>query len=103
MSQEKSEPPSWWKLGKARARGEIPNSREVNSAAAFAAAMAYLMLEIDTIVRDLQNVFQLVLRNVWTAGNPADPTRCTCSSTLGTSATNRSIAVMATPPAMGDR
>lgn len=73
MSQEKSEPPSWWKLGKARARGEIPNSREVNSAAAFAAAMAYLMLEIDTIVRDLQNVFHLVLRNVWTAGKPDAP------------------------------
>ncbi len=73
MSQEKTEQPSWWKLLMARLRGQVPNSKEVNSAAAFAAVLAYLLVQIDTIVRDLQNVFHLVLRNVWIAGKPDAP------------------------------
>jgi type III secretion protein U len=73
VSQEKTEQPSWWKLLMARRRGEVPNSKDVNSAAAFAAALAYLMLQIGTIARDLQNVFHLVLRNVWLAGKPDAP------------------------------
>lgn len=73
MSQEKTEQPSWYKLLRARAMGQVATSSEVNSAAAFAAVLAYLLVRVDAIVADLQSVFFLVLRHVWTAGKPDAP------------------------------
>lgn len=68
MSTEKTEQASQHHLKEARKKGQIAVSGDVNKAAGFTAVVAYLLLQMDDIVRQLRGLFDVVLRHVETVG-----------------------------------
>jgi flagellar biosynthesis protein FlhB len=73
MSTEKTEEASSHRLKEARKKGQIPVSAEVNTAVGFVAVVAYLLLQMGDIARQLHGMFDLVLRHVETVGRESAP------------------------------
>lgn len=71
---EKTEQATPHRLKEARKKGQLAVSAELNTAAGFVAVVAYLLLQMGDIARQLHGVFHRVLRHVETAGQASAPT-----------------------------
>lgn len=65
---EKTEQATDYKLREARKKGQIAVSAEVNTAASFIGVVGYVLLQAPDIGRQLNDLFQLILRHVETLG-----------------------------------
>lgn len=70
MSGEKSEDPTPHRLRDARRRGQVAVSSELNGATAFAAVVAYLLVQGEDIARQLRMLFHVILAHVRDVGQP---------------------------------
>ena len=68
MSTEKDQPATGHRLKQARNQGQIAVSGEVNTAVGFAAVVAYLLLQMGDIARQLHAMFLVVLRHIESVG-----------------------------------
>lgn len=73
MSQERTEQATPHRLREARKKGQVPVSAELNGAAGFVAAVAWLLLQAGDVARQLHTLFLVVLGHVQTAGRPEAP------------------------------